>query len=404
MFDSFPALSPDGKALAFLRNTDDGGTPTIYISSTRTTYNNAERKVVSLRGIGRLAWTADSKRIIFHARGFFLGESGLYSVSARGGPVERFQSVSSNASGPAISRQGDKLAYSVGFLDSNVWQVPLKTFAPPTSLIASTRIDMQGVFSPDGQKLLFVSNRDGTVAVWLSNADGSDPVRFSTRGGATPEWSPDGKYVAFDSNQDGRWQVFVKAVEGGPEVPLVNDGFDHRAPSWSADGKSVYFSSNRSGAWEIWRGSVQDHQATEVTHSGGTYAQEARDGRTVYYQQPLSKAQFDPDQMMPEIWSIPTGGGPEKIIFPLNERFQGPGLNWFWRVVRNGIYFVDNSTRPKPTLKYFDFKARAIRKVRHLEKRAWGAPGLGVSPGEATLLITQIDDEGGDIMLLENFR
>jgi len=109
MFDGSPAFSPDGRQIAFVRNTDDGGNPSIYLISA---HGGNAQKLASNRGIGRLVWTVDGKRIIFSAMGFFPGENVLFSVPSTGGEPERLQFISSDAGGPAISQRGDKLAYS----------------------------------------------------------------------------------------------------------------------------------------------------------------------------------------------------------------------------------------------------------------------------------------------------
>jgi Tol biopolymer transport system component/DNA-binding winged helix-turn-helix (wHTH) protein len=401
MFDGNPAFSPDGSQIAFVRNTDDGGKSVILVISAS---GGEPREVTSLHRIGRLAWTADGKRIIFPTG--YVGESSLYSVSSRGGEPERIQFVSSSAFDPAISAKGDKLAYASPIFDTNIWRVPLEGSLPPTKLVGSTRLDMQANFSPDGSKLAFASNRDGHIAVWICNADGTDPVHFSRGRGATAEWSPDGKYIVFDTDEYGRWTIMVARSDGTREDQLGANGFDRRAPSWSADGKWFYFTSNRSGRWEIWKASYPGNEAVQVTHNGGGYAQESRDGKFVYYQKMRTNNANVSDFLLPEIWRLPRNGGPEELVFSVSERTSSdPTLStWFWRVVQEGIYFVDNSAQPRPLLKFYGFSTRKVRTIRQLEKMAWGAPGIGVSPDRKSVLITQIDDVGSDLMLLENFR
>ncbi len=162
MFDAAPAFSPDGKQIAFVRNTDDGGNPAIYLVPAE---GGEEKKLTAIRGIRRLTWTADGRRIVFGAIGFFVGENALYSVAATGGVAERLSFISADAFQPTISRQGDKLAYASGFLDSNIWRIPMISASAPSKVISSTRMDVQPNFSPDGTKLAFASNRDGPTAV-----------------------------------------------------------------------------------------------------------------------------------------------------------------------------------------------------------------------------------------------
>jgi len=398
MFDGCPAFSPDGQQIAFVRNTDDGGKAVIYVVSLS---GGEPRRVTSFDEIGRLGWTGDGKRIIFTAYGF-----GLYSVPAIGGQPERLQFMSSDASDLAISAKGDKLAYVTSFIDSNIWRVPRNGKLAPTRVISSTRFDMQANFSPDGRKLAFASDRDGSIAVWVCNADGTDPIRFSRERGATPEWSPDGKYIVFDTDEYGHWTIIVGHSDGSGENRLGENGFDRRAPSWSADGKWFYFTSNRSGKWEIWKASFPGNQAVQLTHNGGFYAQESRNGKYVYYQKMRGNNRNAADlALLPEIWRIPSSGGPEELVFSVNERTQSfPSWTWFWRVVEDGIYFVDNTAQPRPVLRFYDFSARKSRTLRQLERKPSGAPGIGVSPDRQTFLITGVDDAGSDLMLVENFR
>jgi Tol biopolymer transport system component len=332
-----------------------------------------------------------------------LGERTLFSVATTGGEPERLQFISSDAESPAISRQGDKLAYATAFLDSNIWRVSIKDAAAPTKVIASTRMDMQPDFSPDGSRLAFVSNRDGTVAIWVSNADGKDPVRLSSVNGGTPGWSPSGKEIVFDSNERGPWNIAVIGTEGGKEVWLTDGGSDNRTPSWSANGEWVYFASNRSGRWEIWKASFRSKEAVQVTRQGGGYCQESPDGKFIYYQKPITNNRYDVG-LFPQIWRMPSGGGPEELVVNINGQTHSSDDSWFWRVTTQGIYFVDNSAKPNALLKLFSFATRPVRTVRQLDKQAFGGPGLAVSPDGQSVLIGQIDDEGSDIMLVENFH
>jgi Tol biopolymer transport system component len=323
-------------------------------------------------------------------------------VATTGSEPERLQFISSDAASPAISRQGDKLAYVTEFLDSDIWRVSIKDVAAPTKLIASTRMDMQPVFSPDGSRLAFVSSRDGRYAIWASNADGKDPVRLSSVRGATPVWSPSGKHIVFDSDVRGRWDIAVIGAEGGNEVWLTDGSSDNRGPSWSADGEWVYFGSNRSGKWEIWKASFRSKEAVQVTRQGGFYAQESPDGKFIYYQKPIINNRGH--GLFPQIWRMPSGGGPEELVVNVNDPTHPVIGTWFWRVTTQGIYFVDNSARPNALLKIFSFATRTVRTVRQLDKPAWGAPGLTLSPDGRAILIGQLNDWGSDIMLVENFH
>jgi Tol biopolymer transport system component len=185
-------------------------------------------------------------------------------------------------------------------------------------------------------------------------------------------------------------------------VWLTDASSDHRAPSWSADGEWVYFASNRGGRWEIWKASLRSKEGVQVTRHGGGYSQKSPDGKFIYYQKPIAN-RID-SVMLPEIWRMPSGGGPEEVVLNVNNRTQSAADNWFWRATTQGIYFVDNSARPSALLKLFSFTSRTTRTLRQLEKQVWGNPGLAVSPDGRNVLIGQMDGAGSDIMLIENFH
>ena len=80
----------------------------------------------------------------------------------------------------AYSGLANRLAYSVGHRDANVWQLALaspgKANGVPAPLTTATSTDHQAAYSPDGSKIAFWSNRTGDPEVWVSDGDGS--MRF----------------------------------------------------------------------------------------------------------------------------------------------------------------------------------------------------------------------------------
>jgi Tol biopolymer transport system component len=61
-----------------------------------------------------------------------------------------------------------------------------------------------------------------------------------------------GQRVAFMSSRDGNWEVYVVSTDGSGLKRLTNNDAADGLPTWSPDGKSIAFVSNRSGAWAIW--------------------------------------------------------------------------------------------------------------------------------------------------------
>jgi dipeptidyl aminopeptidase/acylaminoacyl peptidase len=99
-------------------------------------------------------------------------------------------------------------------------------------------------WSPDGSKLVFVSDRTGVSYLYLMNADGSG-VRQLTAGGLgtdlQPAWSPDGTRIAFASKRDGSFQIWVINGDGTGLKRLTSLGTIQQEPSWSPDGGRLVF-------------------------------------------------------------------------------------------------------------------------------------------------------------------
>src|SRR5689334_25125235 len=89
----------------------------------------------------------------------------------------------------------------------------------PYVLIPATSETDQGPgpqFSPDGEKLAYMSDRSGTMEIWVSNRDGSDPFQLTAVGDAgTPRWSPDSQSIVFDASTTNGSKILTISLRGG---------------------------------------------------------------------------------------------------------------------------------------------------------------------------------------------
>jgi len=76
-------------------------------------------------------------------------------------------------------------------------------------------IDSWPMWSPDGKKIAFTTNRDGNYEIYLMNNDGTGLTNLSKHAAqdTSPTWSPDGKKIAFVSTRDGGSDVYVMEVK-----------------------------------------------------------------------------------------------------------------------------------------------------------------------------------------------
>jgi Tol biopolymer transport system component/DNA-binding winged helix-turn-helix (wHTH) protein len=387
-------FSPDGKSIAFIRDTKDvddiyvmpasGGTPR------RLTFDN--RLMVGL------AWTPDSKEVIFSSN---RGASwGLWRISAVGGAPERLSVGSDGAYMPDVSLKRNRLLYASGFWNENIWRIPIGLghhLGKPERLIFSMGLEEGPQYSPDGKRIVFQSGRSGNFEIWRADADGANLMQLTSFGGpltGTARWSPDGRQISFDSRPGPHANIHIISADGGPARRLSNDTSDDAVPSWSRDGKSIYFASDRTGSWQVWKRTLDGRPPVQVTSNGGFAAFESLDGKSIYY------TKFDNKG----IWQVPVDGGPETQIVD-----DPPGDYWgYFAVGPDGLYFIaDTGTPPKhkPGFKFFDSATRKITVMGDMEKGPYeGAPGLSVSPDGKYLIYVQVDEVRNNLMMAENFH
>ena len=392
--DFSPAFSPDGKTLAFIRSSGLSSED-IYLISAQ---GGTPRRLTADEGrITSLTWTADGREIVFPSnRG---GGSSLWRVPISGGTPERVSVTGQNAYSPAISRQGDRLAYNVSFLDSNIWRMGTTNAGDrqtsPTRLISSTRQDHSPQISPDGTRIAFVSDRSGSDEIWLCASDGSHPVQLTFFGGAvsgTPRWSPDGRHIVLDARPAGNADIYVVSAEGGKPRPVTLEPSHDTMASWSRDGRWLYFCSNRSGGYQVWKVPAAGGEAVQVTTRGGFEAFESPGGDLLYYTKGRGPG---------GIWQIPVTGGEERQVPELLE-----AAHWrYWAVQDSGIYFVAPVASARPAIKFFSFATRRVTQLGALERHpVQGPSGLASSPDGRWLLYAQVDQSVSDLMLVEHFR
>ena len=128
--------------------------------------------------------------------------------------------------------------------------------------------DRMPVWSPDGSKIAFLSERDGNSEIYVMNADGSGQTPLLTRPATNewdPAWSPDGTRIAFASYSGSEYDIWVVNSDGSGAVNITNDSGDDRFPSWSPDGDRIAFSSTRDGEYEIYTMDPDGGQVFRVT-------------------------------------------------------------------------------------------------------------------------------------------
>jgi Tol biopolymer transport system component len=348
---SGPALSPDGKMVAYIQ--ESGGRDDLYVSRVaggervRLTKDDSQKSDPQ--------FSPDGEKIAFVRRVANSAQAELCLVPALGGNITP---LVSGASLPAWSPDGSRLAFvlqkqgeadalATSAADGSDLRVILKSddvypffgsmsWSPDGGLLAisrsrggvnrdiwtvpsqggtATRLtkDQQGilsdmpVFTPDGIGVVHLSNRGGASNLWWQPLQDKPPVQLTT--GPGPDTYPSiarNGTIAF-LNSRSRDTVLVYSLSDGTSTTLLSDASRLWAPAFSPDGKGIAYSRGQpDGSWHIWMVSVDGTSARQVT-SGKVpeiYPRFAPDGTAIYFNtwgtEPLS------------IWSVPSKGGPAK--------------------------------------------------------------------------------------------
>jgi Tol biopolymer transport system component len=149
-----------------------------------------------------------------------------------------------------------------------------------------------------------------------------------------------------------------------------------------------YFCSRRSGRAEVWKLPAKGGTASQVTAQGGTVAEESPDGRTLYYLKDLAG-------LVGPLWRRAIGGGEEhKVVDSVVLRNFAVG--------ERTIYYARPDQPSGYSIRSFDLATGIDTRIGEYTKRP--SVGLRLSPDRRRLIYTQIDQEGSDLMLAENFR
>jgi Tol biopolymer transport system component len=190
------ALSPDGGRVAFSRVDPQNGTADLWLSELG---RGATTRLTSdpLHDAGAI-WWPDGTRILFRSNR--VGHNNLFVKGVNDvRPEELFFESLSQKAPTHLSRDGSHVVFTnTGAGTSfDVWDLPTESRLP-RAILQTAFNEYQGVLSPDGRFLAYVSEETGDPQVYVQSfPNGEHRVQVSSQGGSEPQWRKDGRELFF---------------------------------------------------------------------------------------------------------------------------------------------------------------------------------------------------------------
>jgi Tol biopolymer transport system component len=311
------AISPDGALIAF----DAGamkGTPAAQFDAwvIPAPQGGTPRKVVEL---GRaLRWSPDGSQIAFVRPGSSAGDS-LFVARSDGGSPRQVVPVRGgmHLHWPAWSHDGRHIYFNYSSTTMNREPASIYRVAaaggPIEPVVVTARRAIFPFPTPDGKGLLYAANPNSVdLALWWRPFDGSEPTRLTTGVGeyGEPSMTSDGRTMVSSLV---RFQQALTSVvmTGGTSSPHpITDGTTGDIdPTLSPDGKRLVFSSSRSGFQNLWTARPDGTMPRALT-SGDAF-----DERPAFSPDGQRLAFVSDRGGRRSIWTMPADGGiPEKLM------------------------------------------------------------------------------------------
>jgi eukaryotic-like serine/threonine-protein kinase len=276
----FPSLSPDGKSIIYA--SDLRGNFDIYLQGTGTkktinlTEDSSDRDTEA-------AFSPDGTRIAFRSE---RNGGGIFVMKESGESVKQLTNFGYN---PAWSPDGKEIACVEDDIvipagrrrfPSRLWAV---TVATGEARVISESDATQPNWSPNGQRIAYISGESDKKGIWTIRPDGGDakPARTNDSTDTGAVWSPDGKFLYFTSQRSGvpsLWRIAIDEASGetsGEPELVPTPAANTYQIAFSRDGRHIAFSEDHTTRntyrWscDLLAGRISE-PPEQVTHSTGT--------------------------------------------------------------------------------------------------------------------------------------
>jgi Tol biopolymer transport system component/predicted Ser/Thr protein kinase len=298
----------------------------------------------------------------FYRTRFSLSETGVLVYDAGGGASRRLQWF--DRGGKALETVGPPGEYLSVELSPDALRLAADRGDPETGNVdiwlfdlargASSRftfhpaIDSGPVWSPDGRRIAFRSNRDGVFNLHQKDASGAaeEELLLKTLANKFPTgWSPGGRWLLYnEQDTKTRWDLWVLPQDGRQPQPWLRTEFDEVRGRFSPDGQWAAYTSNESGRYEIYvrpfaPGGAAGTGKWPVSTGGGEQPRWRGDGKELFY--------LGPDRRLMAVEVRTAGGrfevGPPRALFLMRAAVLPGAFHTVYAVTADGQRFLINT-------------------------------------------------------------
>jgi Tol biopolymer transport system component len=186
---------------------------------------------------------------------------------------------------PRVSPDGRSVLLGVADTSEHVFSYSLA--AGTLTQLTFDSANRAPIWFPDGQRMLFASNRAGALNLFAAPAiEGGTPERLTASDSLQMpgSWSPDGELLAFVEHHPSTGRdIWLWRRASGERSVFANSEADESAPRFSPDGRWLAYVSNDTGQAEVYVRSTTSPAARRVSTSGGSEPVWRRDGAALYF-------------------------------------------------------------------------------------------------------------------------
>jgi eukaryotic-like serine/threonine-protein kinase len=290
-------VSPDGHTLAMIEGPAFLNTR-FALTLVDTATGSARQGAAPGYPVGCLAWAAGNRVTLARADSALgdAGGPGRVFLLGLDGSRERtllFTSGLFPLAGSVEARNGtcDVLGPGRLVLDQFDYRMNLSEVsatpdgAPPRVLTSGNTRDRQPVYSPDGSRIAFSSNRSGNLDLWLLETR-TGALRQVTDDPAQdwdPGFTPDGKQLLWSSDRSGNLEIWIAGTDGSGARQLTHDGVDAENPTMTRDGRYVVYTSGNPKQPGVWRIRPDGSDGRRIVEGAALVPQVSPDGRHVLF-------------------------------------------------------------------------------------------------------------------------